>query len=1375
MRIPHPLLPALLIAIAALSPVLQAQSVVTLTPAATPTSGQPGITSIILTGSGFPVGTIAPANTTVKLEPAAGGPAVTTLASAVALVTGSTRRVTFTIPASIVVATPTAYLASVSGTVTPSSGAATTTFASSNKSTLTINPAPGITTLSPNTGVNGQTLAVAITGVLTNFVQGSTQANFGAGISVGGAPEGAPGPVTVTSATTATAQLRINGGALGGPRAVTVATGVQQITLPSGFSVTFVPITITSLNVSPSSVPLGLATTVTATAAVTGHPDPGSVQLQRLDTSGRVLAVLGTFHDDGLNGDTRASDGVFTLQSSFTEFAASPVSLRASATSAGAVNHVLSPLASLTVTGTPAPTVTFSAPANSSYLNLSPTTVSGTVNPATATLVINAIPVTVAPNGSFSAQIPLAEGPNIVAATATATTGSAAAGTATLNITLDTTPPHVTITSPPAQFTTTDATISVAGNINDIVVGTVNDQQATVKINGTTAQVANRTFLAPNIPLAIGVNTLQAVGTDRAGNSATTQITVTRQAITPGLITLVSGNNQTAAIGAAVSAPLVVNLTDATGAPAANKAVIFNVIQNNGGLSTGGAAPAANFLVNTDSQGRAQANWTLGLRSGAGSDAVQAYAVGFSGTATFTATAAQGTPGKIVIDSGSNQTGSVNQPLPKPFIAIVVDAGNNRLAGVPVTFAVVSGGGNIGGQGAVTVTSDSDGRASATLTLGFQEGTSNNLVTADFPNDTAFPATFAASGRGPGNPANTTITGLVLDNSNQPVPGVTVRAVQTNVATSSSTGVQAAATVQTNSTGQFSISPAPVGLVKLLVDGATATVPGAFPTLDYDLVTVAGQNNSVGQPIYLLPIKTNNQLCVTPTTGGGTLTIPEAPGFSLTFGPGQVTFPGGSKSGCVSVTSVHPDKIPMSPGFGQQPRFIVTIQPSGALFSPPAPITLPNLEGLAPRAVTEMYSFDHDIGSFVAIGTGTVSDDGQVIRSNQGVGVLKAGWHCGGNTNPVGTAAYCPICFYCPGSLANCTPQGNNTPCGNGGMCQYGQGCVGGGGCGSGFTLTNGLCCPSGTTANCVPPQCPAGQVFDTTTNTCVNVGPCAPGYTINNGVCCQIGSTTQCVQPKCLTGQTFDPTTGACLNICPAGYTLFVGVCCQGASCVPPTCPPGQFLDPTGTCQTVLSTCTPQTAGRYCVGGGSTPGTCTVNSTTGLGQCSGTGNQCPSSCGGSSCTNGVCQCQLTSVTATANGGSTLVAAVGAAISFASLVQQANCGSLVYDWSFGDGTHSSSTSPSYAYAIAGVYSATLTVTCSGCTPVTSQLSITVASISLSSAAPAEQGKVNHYFCLVGSADVAVLATLTPGSAPASAVVWTGGTQGTDLARGKRIP
>lgn len=655
----------------------------------------------------------------------------------------------------------------------------------------------------------------------------------------------------------------------------------------------------------------------------------------------------------------------------------------------------------LSLTLSAAPAITITSPTRLSYLNISPTTVSGTVDDPTATVSVNSVQAAVV-NGTFSVALPLAEGPNIIVATATSANGSV--GSATIEVTLDTTPPHVTITSPPDRFVTTDTSVSIAGNVNDIVVGTVNDLQAQVTVEGQTAQVANRSFMATNVPLAIGPNMIQAVARDRVGNAATTQIMVTRQAATQPQIRLVSGNNQTGSIGSILLSPLVVLLTDAENNPVPNQSVIFKVKQDDGKVSTG-SAPAASVIATTNALGQAQVQWTLGMRSGAGANEVHAVATGFVGTVIFSATGTQGPPGKIVIDTGNNQIGEINQPLPKPLIAVVVDTGNNRLSGVPVTFTVTEGGGSFDGQPSFTVNTDSDGRAAATLTTGFQEGSANNRVEASFPSNQSFPASFTASGRVPGDPARTTISGVVLDNSNIPIPGVTIRAVLTNVLNSNSTSVQSAAAVQTDAQGQFTIPQAPIGFVKLLVDGSTAQREGTYPTLDYDMVTVAGRTNTVGMPIYLLPLNPANQLCVTATSGGGTLTMPEAPGFALTFGPGQVTFPGGSKTGCVSVTVVHGDKVPMVPGFGQQPRFIVTIQPAGAVFNAPARITLPNVDGLAPRAVTEMYSFDHDIGSFVAIGTGTVSDDGQTITSNPGVGVLKAGWHCGGDPNSTGSTA----------------------------------------------------------------------------------------------------------------------------------------------------------------------------------------------------------------------------------------------------------------------------------------------------------------------------------------------------------------------------------
>ncbi len=96
-----------------------------------------------------------------------------------------------------------------------------------------------------------------------------------------------------------------------------------------------------------------------------------------------------------------------------------------------------------------------------------------------------------------------------------------------------------------------------------------------------------------------------------------------------------------------------------------------------------------------------------------------------------------------------------------------------------------------------------------------------------------------------------------------------------------------------------------------------------------------------------------------------------------------------------------------------QPQMIVTIQPVGATFDPPARLTLPNVDGHAPGAQVEMYSFDHDLEEFVAIGLGFVSEDGTVVTSSTGVGVVKAGWHCGSQPGGSGTVHNCPTCQKC--------------------------------------------------------------------------------------------------------------------------------------------------------------------------------------------------------------------------------------------------------------------------------------------------------------------------------------------------------------------------
>ncbi len=102
---------------------------------------------------------------------------------------------------------------------------------------LTINPAPSLQTVSPNSSNAGLSLQVAITGAYTHFVQGTTTATFGPGTSVGGAGDGQPGPVTVNSPTSATAQVVIGPAAAAGSHTATVSTGSEQVSLANGFTI----------------------------------------------------------------------------------------------------------------------------------------------------------------------------------------------------------------------------------------------------------------------------------------------------------------------------------------------------------------------------------------------------------------------------------------------------------------------------------------------------------------------------------------------------------------------------------------------------------------------------------------------------------------------------------------------------------------------------------------------------------------------------------------------------------------------------------------------------------------------------------------------------------------------------------------------------------------------------------------------------------------------------------------------------------------------------------------------------------------------------------------------------------------------------------
>ena len=204
----------------------------------------------------------------------------------------------------------------------------------------------------------------------------------------------------------------------------------------------------------------------------------------------------------------------------------------------------------------------------------------------------------------------------------------------------------------------------------------------------------------------------------------------------------------------------------------------------------------------------------------------------------------------IAVASGSFQAGTVGTTLPTPIGVRVTDAGGDPVAGVAVTFAVTAGGGAV--AAAAPVTTNAQGVASTTWTIGTVAGVSNNVATATAAGLSGSPVTFTATGQ-----AGTAVEVVAVSGNNQnarhfttaanplvaqvndaygnAVPGATV------VWTIFGGGSAPIGTVVTNGLGQTSIMRTVGGTMSGYITTATITTGGgAF----FDFVTLGTAVNS---------------------------------------------------------------------------------------------------------------------------------------------------------------------------------------------------------------------------------------------------------------------------------------------------------------------------------------------------------------------------------------------------------------------------------------------------------------------------------------------------------------------------------------------------
>lgn len=151
---------------------------------------------------------------------------------------------------------------------------------------------PSLVSITPSSGAQGATESVTITGNLTNWVQGTTEAIVGAGVTVSN--------LTINSPTSATATIAISPTAPLGGNSVVMITG-SEIESGSGFSVTPSAASIVSVGPAVACSPNFISANIPGCA-----PGTGAWVVAQLQTTSLNIVGLGTHW---LQGETAMSFG----------------------------------------------------------------------------------------------------------------------------------------------------------------------------------------------------------------------------------------------------------------------------------------------------------------------------------------------------------------------------------------------------------------------------------------------------------------------------------------------------------------------------------------------------------------------------------------------------------------------------------------------------------------------------------------------------------------------------------------------------------------------------------------------------------------------------------------------------------------------------------------------------------------------------------------------------------------------------------------------------------------------------------------------------------------------------------------------------------
>ncbi len=343
---------------------------------------------------------------------------------------------------------------------------------------------------------------------------------------------------------------------------------------------------------------------------------------------------------------------------------------------------------------------------------------------------------------------------------------------------------------------------------------------ATATTTGSDGTATNTLFALGQLGTTSSTSYLQYLVTATAGNSSATFYLSQGFDLFVGGIILQAANvsfpqlpaNLSGAAGSTASSPVQVQITDRTGQPIPNVAVLLQNLQSGPSMQCKSSPGAGVGVVLTDATGQATCQPVFGPVPGTGQFQVNvggAYpGADFTQTPTayrtsgypisFTTTAAA--PGSVTITQGNGQTVNPGQSLPTVLGVQVNDINGNALAAQNVNWSVSPAGSATLGN--TVTTTDSNGRTTNNLTVsGSALGTIT--VTAAAASDTTKSTKFSISVVQP-----ITITGFTIVSGNNQSAAVSTNfgsPLVVQVTTSTGTGA-ANVPVQFSTSGPVSLS-----------------------------------------------------------------------------------------------------------------------------------------------------------------------------------------------------------------------------------------------------------------------------------------------------------------------------------------------------------------------------------------------------------------------------------------------------------------------------------------------------------------------------------------------------------------------------------------